>query len=657
VGIVSVRVLKTTQKHFSFDLSAFNHLKETRVLEASVEPIVAPEILFAEMVFPVERPVPVIARKVPVQAEEDVAQTRPTRHELPFDEFIRLTPVQFNGELLQNLVALYQELPSEEKLLAQLDDVKEDVVSTALASAAEPVFLEYATEEKEIPKTEEKVTKNESINEQVLVAELPTEEMKTEKPIPVTAVENLEDLVAFDYSKAKQDVTTQKVPTVTKTTIVHAPVTMAMARPQIAPVVTESKAQSTPPSTLTTQEKAKTPEPKQEEEGFVSRSKLLSTQTSIQAVGTNLQGNEKLSGFEMLFHDDYSQSLEDSNTGEIALESVPAKDKMNRAIRLLKRGFAPTNADLIIEKDGGSMTVPLVEEEVFNNLQAPFEKHGPTGAVLVELDDETEYAQLDVPFGQVILLDGNLRETTATDNRYQLFVGVRAGNAMLTYRRHDREAATKIVHVHDREVTFDNNFFDSSEVRAIKLFEEDLLSKEKNPLVISSHQVKVFAADRFASKVNDHTYKLELQRSALGGRRHLELLHLAEPVFVGFSEHKVLDIPSENYMRHILSNNNGSLGNRCLVQVNLSRKVMNVTVGSESVEDTLHTIVQMLDRDGKFYDSASDKTHKLIILGESEAGPQLSQEGRINVKIDYADGTNEFFNSYCSPNTYMVEQL
>jgi hypothetical protein len=69
------------------------------------------------------------------------------------------------------------------------------------------------------------------------------------------------------------------------------------------------------------------------------------------------------------------------------------------------------------------------------------------------------------------------------------------------------------------------------------------------------------------------------------------------------------------------------------------------------------TYAQVLDSDGKFYDSVSDKTRKIIVIGESQGSSDVFADAKINIKIQYQDGSSQFLNSYCSPNTYLVEQL
>jgi hypothetical protein len=296
----------------------------------------------------------------------------------------------------------------------------------------------------------------------------------------------------------------------------------------------------------------------------------------------------------------------------------------------------------------------MIEEETFNNEIQRFEGSGPVGAVLVELDDETELAQLDVPFGKVVLLDGDMKITEREDFRYQLFIGVKAGNALLTYKAAKNSQVQKIIHVHEREVTFDSNFFEDIKSNKIKLFEEDLMAREKSPLITGAGDIRIFATDKIATKVANNIYKLDFDRSHLAGRRYLELNHQGDSIFAGFRGTQSITMPSENLRKYVESYKNAG---SCLIQVNLKKKVLNVDIGSESVEASLMTSVQMLDSDGKFYDSVSAKTRKVIIVGEGQGANGVSRDGKINIKVDYVDGSFDYLSTFCSPDTYLVEQL
>lgn len=685
VGTAAVRFLTADSVDLSFDTTYLSLLSNKTVLASQeVEVLEASKMAFTEIQFPKEV-VRVAAKKVvipkktikAVEAALKIVQVQ--KNELPFHEPVKLAAVQFDYSLPSNLVALYKDFSLKEEVMMAAAPVVEDKISTTMAAnvEAEPEFFEYESKKAEVVEVAE-VKKIETTKEvkvdtapqarEEVIAEVTKDFADTDlatydyssteaRPVAESAAEevNVNDLVAFDYS-------TKKVEAVTAHTA-SAPVSVQA----VVPVAPNGYSQPSAPanvtwSDVTTQKSKAAPAPINKTQSVSSNALVasagVSSQLAIQATGMNLKTTKQLNGFEVRFQDDQSVAMADYGLGEVLLKEQIAASKMTRTMTLLKPGYIPTSTDAILEEGGAGVSIPLMEEESFNKEIMNYESRGAVGALLVELDDTTEVAKLDVPFGKVITLDGNLKKTTSDDFRYQLFIGVQAGNAFLTYVGSDGSKVAKIVHIHEREITFDANFYQDIGTEKVTLLEEDLLSKEKSPLIIGSDSVKVFATDIVGKKINNHTYKINFGKSHLGGRQYLELSHQKEPVFVGLQNNKNVAVPSERFMSYILSNFEGStLGNRCLVQVNLSKPVSKVDVGSESVGSNLLTYTQMLDRDGKFYESVSDKTEKVVIVGENQSGDSTNKDGRINIKIEYVDGSNEFVNSYCSPNTYLVEQL
>ena len=148
----------------------------------------------------------------------------------------------------------------------------------------------------------------------------------------------------------------------------------------------------------------------------------METITIPRAEYENLKKLENIQGFEVRFQDDLTETLEDYGSGEVKYETELNQPKMKRTATLLKRGYIPVTTEIILEEGTGSVTIPMIEEETFNDLMIPFERKGPVGALLVELDDETDVAKLDVPFGEVVKLNGDLKRTENEDFRYQLFL-------------------------------------------------------------------------------------------------------------------------------------------------------------------------------------------------------------------------------------------
>jgi hypothetical protein len=564
--------------------------------------------------------------------------------ELPFHEIIKESPVIGQADMPVTMSLLYDEYVKKEVIVAEKKVetkiiVTEDQVSTKLASAEktesvieEEVVAELVEETKEeapaVVKVDEVVSEPEFFD---YPAKASAPSTQTEK-VKLASLNDkpTNDLVAFDFKQVQKDIQDKAIPTV------------SASSPKL-----QKKVQHDYSSAFTAENKEKIP---------VNDSYPVSL--SIHALGADLSKTEELNGFEVKFQDNLSESLEDYGSGEIKFEAELNHAKMTRSVTFLKRGYVPTSSEIILEEGTGSISIPLIEEEVLNNLNSEFERNGPVGSLLVELDDETELAKLDVPFGNVIKLNGDLKKTENEDFRYQLFIGVKSGNAMVSYHKANREVVTKIIHVHENELTYDANYYEEIINEKIKLYEEDLLSKENAPLIISAENVRVFATNRISKKISNNTYKLDFGSTNLAGRRYIELNNQQEPIFIGIRDNSSVSVPSENFMRFILSGVEGTkLGNRCLVQVNLENKIKNFDVASESVGASLMIQSQALDSDGKFYDSVSEKTKKLIIVGESHSSSTHYDDAKINIKIEYENGSEQYLSTYCSPNTYLVEQL
>ena len=695
VGTVAVRFCLPENVTVSFSTSYLNLVSDAPLKVAAVEPMVEPEIVIADFTIPVEKklaPKPMVkvaqlvVPKIMVKAPEMTMKVLAS-NELPFYEPIQLQKVFMNQDLNSDLLVSYKDFSFSEIAIADTQTVTDEVSTNMAASVeAEPEFFEYPVEEAKAPAPTKQITKNEVAVES---SEIETQDISdlveaNEAPVEKTAAnDSVKEPEFFDYAA---DVTTQgpaeaaplvatKAPSVVEPQVVTGPVAgvvfdyskanaaiAAQTIPTVSAVTTQKAKPSKSISPFKMAEKSLPVVPEQE---IATTSKTKSVESSypvslsILAVGSDLNKTQELQGFEVRFQDDLNETMEDFGAGEVRFESLMAQPKMTRSVAILKRGYVPTSTEIILEEGNGSVSIPLIADDTFNDIQKSYEKRkGSIGALLVELDDESELAKLDIPFGDVIKLNSDFKRTENDDFRYQLFVGVQAGNGLLSYHRAGGEIVSKIVHIHENEMTFDANFFEDVVNEKVRLYEEDLLGRENSPLIISGDQVKVFAAEATSKKVNNHTYKMNFGTSHLGGRRYIELNHQSEPVFVGIRDNNNVTVPSENFMRFILSKVEGkSLGNRCLVQVNLSKKAEKFEVASESVGSSLMTYSQVLDNDGKFYDTLSEKTQKIIVIGESQASEEVSPDAKINIKVQYVDGSIQYLNSYCSPNTYLVEQL
>ncbi len=632
VGTVVVRVMKTESHIFNFSQSYLAIFTESKI--QSLTEVASVEAPVMNLSFSSERPMKkmkIVERKNRPLNWKKLQLAH--QHELPFSSPIKLAPIIKETSLETNLIALYENFAFTEKKV-EVATVEEKIqdevkVTQSVAKEIEPEFFEYEAkpetiaQNKVIEKTDPKIESEDIVD---LITQ--PKEMTTQKSPEIAQTKpDYSNLVASTVQEAQEEEAVQN-PSFDVKKVMRKPLT---------PVLAEN--------TLLNSQKLMAP---QSHEASVT----------IHAIGLNLKGSEKLQGFEVRFQDQSGGTLEDYGGGTVVVDDSLAASKMTRSIVMLKKGYVPTSTELILEEGSSEVSIPLIEEEVLYDLNGEFEQKGSVGSLLVELDDETEIAKLDVPFGKVIKLNGELKPTENEDFRYELFLGVKAGNAMISYQKGTGEVVNRIVHVHENELTYDANFFEDVINEKIKLYQEDLLGKETSPLILTTEQVKVFAKESATKKINQNTYHLNFNTQNLGGRRYVELTHQSEPIFVGARDNNNLTIPSESFMRYILSNfENSKLGDRCLVQVNLSQKISSYEVSAESTGSSLVTYHQVLDRDGKFYESVSEKTRKIVILGESQASGETSKDAKINIKIRYLDGSHQYLSSYCSPNTYLVEQL
>ena len=657
VAAVNVRMMMSTSSSVNFEIPSINF--NQKIAQNNVSIVEKFETKMSELKFDETT---VVAKKVAskvsapakisTQAVDKFITLKDER--INFDEPVKLTTVKADYSLPQNIVALAKEFKFEgavETMVAEVtpiapkaEEVKLDSVSTTMAAPVaaveeEPVFFEYSDN-----KDEKAVVKTAQVN----TDKAPVVKTQASALTKSDYEKMADEFLAFDYSSQNQ--ISETVNTQTKESNVTSTQTQKVNAQ--APVLVEVK-ELAEEKVVTTQAK-KTPAKKVAQ--VSSQAKASPVVMSIQAKATNLKKNKDVNNFEVRFQDNLNEIYEDFGAGSVEM-LTHTNSVMNRSMVLLKRGYAPTNTDLIVENNSKAV-LPLIEEEVFNGLLDEVSTNAAHGALLVEFDDETESVALDADFEKELLLDENLKVTKAENFRYKLFLGLNAGNVFLRYKDFNGVETAKIVHIHERELTFDANLYEEAQDLKVSLYEEGLLSKELSPLIIKGDQVRVFATEKVSTKLNQNTHKLNFKKHLLGERKYLEVNHLEEPIFVGIKENTKVVLPSENFINFVLSNfENRKLGNRCIVQVNLDAPVAEYYVGTESAGSNLVTTTQVLDQDGKFYDSVGPKSNKLIILGENHASADQSRDGKINIKIDYLDGSSRFITSYCSPNTYLVEQL
>lgn len=610
VGLMGMRIISPEIVTTEISTTYLNYFSKTKFNQPESLEITPPKMVFQEINIKVEKEKikKISKKKEKVEKNIIVSRNEIEKFTLPFESAVELSPVMIESRLPENLTSLlsYEVIPQVE--LSSVPTVV-DELKTTLAS---------------------------------------------EEGIEEVAVE---ELVAFDYSAVKKDVKDGKIGLVTQMDTQNETQKVVTTNKVLnSPIISKSEAVQEISNKVTIQkEKLSEKLPKKSQE---NSSRNYENRIAVNVIGTDFLSSQKELGFEIRPQDNTSEAFSDYNSGEVVIDEVLNSPKMNRTVNIVKRGFTPTNTDLILEEGVSEMTIPMIKEEVFHDLLSPYGPSRRLGVVIVELDENTESVDIDVPHFKTVKLDDEMKTVSGDEYSYLIYVGVKAGNALLSYRDTHGESVSKIIHVHENELTFDSNFYEDVTDEKVVLVEEDVLSKEKAPLILNASQVNHFANQKSVAKVNQHTFKTDYNKTSLGGRKYLELNHLDEPIFVGFKDVNKLVIPSENFMRSILSQfKKQNLANRCLIQVNLGKKAISVETATESVGQSLETKIQILDEDGRFYDSLSTKSEKIIISGDTHGDTEDGGDSKINLKITFKDSSVQYLSSYCSPNTYLVEQL
>jgi hypothetical protein len=558
--------------------------------------------------------------------------------ELPTkDEFI-VAKVEALDLVSTSLVALLDnvEMPTETMIaeekktepaapVAQVVD-KVNVVQAKTAEVdAEPEFFEYENAKDEIPVAMIAATPTPAVDEY----SPPKEMIKPVAPEVTTQSEKeeLEDLVAYNYAMPSPVVA--KIPTLKEA---------KKNSPLVAHVTTQ------PP--VNTQKKSET-------------NALMSTHDAVTVVAGLSVANTltKLRQFELRAQDDAAQTLQDHGAGVVEIRETIASENGSRSFVLLQRDHVPTHTDIPVVRGKVELEIPAFEKD-FLSQYARAPKQLPLGYLLVELDDETESVQVDGLKNVQTFFTSDFKVTKDSDYRYVLFAGVEAGNRLVTYLRGDGKKSQRIVHIHEEEVTFDPNLYGSRGDLALNLYEEDLLSRTKKELSISGEQLELTFSGVKGEKLSTNTYRLKAPPLLLGSRHYLTLTHQNEEIFLGVDKSGEAEVPSESLIREVIKKFNlEGHGSACLIQVNLDGPVKKYEVLAESHAQAHVSYGLALDEDGQFYESLGESSRRLFIMSENQGGEETSANAKVNIRLEYQDGSKRNFASFCSPNTYLVEQL
>ncbi len=518
-----------------------------------------------------------------------------------------------------------QEAPAEAKQMAHV----QDAVSVQLAQAAdaEPEFFEY-----ENPVQEVSALAAEGKAEAV-VNTRPTAGPGHEEVTTQAEATNEEEIQAFVINQiAEERKSTPKGPTLAQASV-PAKKKAPGTQPKAAPVTTQ-------------------------EASAMKVSNHTRAMVKLSALSVSLgSGVRDLKNYELRAKDHAVEVFEDKGRGIVEMSENLNGGSSERSFVLLHKNHLPTHVDVPFVAGQLELAIPAITVESLQRYKRD-DRKTPTGYVLVELDDETEDASLDGAKTLQHFLDTDLREVNDGTHRYVFFAGVEVGNRLLSFKKANGKLVHKIIHVHEQELSFDPNLYGPSRDVELALFEEKLLAATATELVVAADQLSHTFTGVKSQKLATNIHKIRSGGVSLGGRQYLTLGHSAEEIFVGTSGVGRVEVPSESFAREVIKQFNiDGNASACIIQLNLDAPVKSFEVLPESHLQSHVSYGLALDDTGQFFETMGEKTRKLFVMSENQGGDRAADNAKVNIRLEYQDGTKRSIATFCSPNTYLVEQL
>ncbi|ATH09435.1 hypothetical protein BIY24_16245 [Halobacteriovorax marinus] len=335
-----------------------------------------------------------------------------------------------------------------------------------------------------------------------------------------------------------------------------------------------------------------------------------------------------------------------------SIGAIEIEEQINERIStirgtILSSETFPTIVELPLEYGDFLVNIPLLERsDVFKRFD------GIRGAMLlIELDESTDSVDIDHKYVERILLNDRFKKVEEGDDyRFILYVGVEPGNTLIQYLTLNNEIGEKIVHLVEDHVFYESNTYIQSKKENIELYETKLLGKNDLELNIDSDDIRYFNTGIGSKAIGLNLYEVERPILPLGMRKYLELKHLGESIYAGYQDNKSIHVPSREYLNYVLDTFKiGDLQDRCLIQVNFDKNIVDMRVASESYKGPIGIETLYLDKDGMFNTEASDFAKKVFMIGDTT--------GTINLEVEYSDQSKDYIQTFCSSNTIIVEQL
>ncbi len=388
-----------------------------------------------------------------------------------------------------------------------------------------------------------------------------------------------------------------------------------------------------------------------ESEAFTTNSPTNESAFILKGIEVNLntQKLRQARTFEFVPDYDRSERSDDNGSGEISF-GYSLSGAMNTQTGVVQsQGMIPTRVELNLDGKS-SLEIPLINEE---GIQKFLEKKGINvegNLITLTLNSNIVDTEIDTKFDQRFYFDAGFKNTNnILKAKYIMYAGVKSGNIMVRYLLANHEVAQKIIYVGEGEMYFEDEEFVGGNRETYTLTTRNLFGAKKKELNIDGELINFLNTKINAKKKALNAYEVKIPTMPSGMRKYLEFKHLKDSVFVGISTEKDLEIPGNEFIAKVLEMNQvSSLKEQCIVQINLSKDIKELKANGKNQSGEMFIETSFLDKDGNFT-KESELAEKIFIVGD--------KEGLFNLKLEYTDGSTEFLKSFCSQNSYLIEQL
>ena len=364
----------------------------------------------------------------------------------------------------------------------------------------------------------------------------------------------------------------------------------------------------------------------------------LSTQKSRQAFG-----------FEFVPDYDRAERMDDQASGEIKLGYSLSGDVATMTGVVQAHGLIPTRVELNLLTKG--MNIPLLSEVGIQKFLSKKQTEVTGNLLMVAVDPSITDVEIDSDYQYKLFFSDKFKMLETKENAsYILFLGVKTGNTLLRYLLENKESAQKIVYVGDGEMYFEDPDFVSTQREIYTFTTRSLLGKKVKELNINGTDVSFFGTKVTAKKKALNAYEIKVPELVDNSRKYLEFKHTGSSLFVGTKNTKDIEIPGNDFIARVMQANQLSeLGERCMVQLNLTKDIRDIKVSGKNRSGEMFAETSFLDNDGNFSRDNSELAEKVFVTGDLE--------GIFSVRLDYADGSTDFLKTFCSEGSYLIEQL